>query len=63
MQSELAEILNDSAAVVVIEWAKLVENILPTDRLSINIKTSSETARKFTFEYPDGLNYLIPTNI
>ena len=62
MQSELAEILNDSAAVVVIEWAKLVEDILPTDRLSINIKTSSETARKFTFEYLDGLNYLVPAN-
>lgn len=62
MQSELAEVLNDPATVVAIEWAKIVDNILPADCLSVNIKTTSKRGRKFTFEYPDNLSYLLPAN-
>jgi tRNA threonylcarbamoyladenosine biosynthesis protein TsaE len=62
MRDELAEVLNDPKAVVVIEWANVVANILPPTRLKIRFVTSAETKRQLTFEYPDELGYLVPAN-
>jgi len=62
MRDELAEILADPKAIVAVEWADIVEDILPAERLAIRIKATGETVREFTFEYPDSLGYLIPTN-
>ena len=62
MRDELAEILADPHAAVVIEWADIVEAVLPAEHLTIRIETTSETARRFTFSYPDRLAYLTPQN-
>lgn len=62
MRDELAEILADPRAAVVIEWAAIVEDVLPAGHLTIQIEATSETARRFTFSYPDKLTYLIPRN-
>lgn len=62
MRDELAEILDDSKNVAAIEWAKIVEDVLPSDRLTIRIKPIGETSRELIFEYPEKLSYLIPDN-
>jgi tRNA A37 threonylcarbamoyladenosine biosynthesis protein TsaE len=60
MRDELKEALADPAAVVVVEWANIVEDVLPAARLTIRITPSSESGRQFTFEYPKTLKYLVP---
>jgi len=62
MRDELAEILDDPKAVVVVEWGGIVEDVLPASRLSISIKAKSETGRLFKFSYPTSLSYLIEDN-
>jgi len=46
MANELQEVINDSHIVTVIEWAGVVEGVLPKDRLSIKITALTETSRK-----------------
>ncbi len=58
MQQELAEVLEDPKAVVVVEWAGAVKNTLPTERVSIAIKAVSENEREFTITLPTSLAYL-----
>jgi tRNA threonylcarbamoyladenosine biosynthesis protein TsaE len=62
LQQELAEILQDPRAVVAIEWAGLVSNVLPPDRLTINIISSGEESRTLLLQYPEKLSYLFPDN-
>lgn len=59
--AELAEVLDDPAAVTVIEWGDSVQGILPAERLAIQLERSSdvETSRRLTFSYPPSLAYLI----
>lgn len=45
MADELAESIDDAVTSVVIEWADAVEEVLPTDRLTISITSPSETTR------------------
>lgn len=59
MRDELAEVIADPQAVTVVEWGDIVEDVLPIERLTIRIKTTGETVRKFTFDYPEKLDYLI----
>lgn len=47
MADELGEEITKTNTVTVIEWAGVVEGVLPDDRLSILITSPSETARKF----------------
>jgi tRNA A37 threonylcarbamoyladenosine biosynthesis protein TsaE len=47
---------------VVIEWADIVEDVLPADKLTVTIKTTGETEREFKFKYLGDLQYLIPYN-
>ena len=63
ISQELAEILNDKQAVVVAEWADIVDGVLPSDILVIRIRATGETRRKIFFEYPQYLKYLIPSHL
>lgn len=47
MANDLVEVVNDSKTVTVVEWAGIVDGVLPSDRLSINITTPNETSRNF----------------
>jgi tRNA threonylcarbamoyladenosine biosynthesis protein TsaE len=47
MADELGEEIGKPNVVTIIEWAGVVEGVLPADRLSILITSPSETARKF----------------
>lgn len=62
MRAELDEVLGDKQAVVVVEWADVVRDVLPTDRLTVRIIPTGETARRFECMYPEKFNYLLPTN-
>lgn len=62
MKDELEEVLADPQAAVVVEWADIIEDVLPVERLTVRIRTKSETGREFRFEYPDSLQYLVPNN-
>lgn len=56
---ELAEVVHDPSVVAVVEWADVVQHVLPTRRLTVTIEQSSTGARRLTFRCPDSLRYLI----
>jgi tRNA threonylcarbamoyladenosine biosynthesis protein TsaE len=60
MRNELGEILNDPNNVIVIEWADIVTDILPPERLTINIRPTNESSRHYMLSYPEELNHLFP---
>lgn len=55
---ELAEILGEPDAVVVVEWAGIAQNILPEERITIDITYTGETTRTLHIEYPESLQYI-----
>lgn len=55
---ELTEALEDEGAVVVVEWANIVTDVLPTKRLGIFIEQTSNEGRNITFNYHNDLAYL-----
>lgn len=60
--NELAEVVGDELAVVVVEWADIVEDVLPAEHVTIYIKSTGDTSRDFEISYPESLAYLIPEN-
>lgn len=60
MRRELAEVLEDSEASVAVEWADNVRDVMPKERLTINMTATGENSRRLDFSYPNGLKYLIP---
>lgn len=47
MQGELGESVTDPNSVTIVEWAGLVEDVLPIDRLIIEVSTTGENSRQF----------------
>jgi len=60
LREELAEVIDDPHNVVVIEWAAIVEDILPSDHLTITIRATGETSRDYELYCPESLSYLLP---
>jgi tRNA threonylcarbamoyladenosine biosynthesis protein TsaE len=58
IQAELEEFLDDPEAVVVTEWGAIVDEVLPADKVVVEIKWTGETNRDFTFTYPESMAYL-----
>ncbi|HUC89189.1 MAG TPA: tRNA (adenosine(37)-N6)-threonylcarbamoyltransferase complex ATPase subunit type 1 TsaE [Patescibacteria group bacterium] len=56
---ELAEVIGDPKVVVVVEWADVVQHVLPAKRLTVKIQHSPEDHRKLLFQAPKELDYLI----
>lgn len=56
---ELAEVVDDPACTVVVEWGEVVEDVMPAVRLKVTITTIDQTARSFLFSYPEELGYLV----
>jgi tRNA threonylcarbamoyladenosine biosynthesis protein TsaE len=46
MADELRETLHDPVAITIIEWAGIVEGVLPSDHLTIAITSPTETDRR-----------------
>jgi len=57
VQNELLDFI-DSDNVVVIEWPDIVENVLPVNRLTINIESFGDNERRISFSCPIELGYL-----
>ncbi|HEX4662627.1 MAG TPA: hypothetical protein VH144_03355, partial [Candidatus Saccharimonadales bacterium] len=56
--AELAESLTQPNAIVVVEWADVVESVLPDARIQITISTTSEMGRLLTIDIPEKFAYL-----
>jgi tRNA threonylcarbamoyladenosine biosynthesis protein TsaE len=56
---ELAEALDDKKAVTLIEWAGVASDVLPEERLRIELEPVGESRRKLKFAYPARLTYLL----
>jgi tRNA threonylcarbamoyladenosine biosynthesis protein TsaE len=56
---ELAEVVGDPTIVTVIEWADVVQNVLPKTRLTVDIKQTPQGTRAITFLAPAELSFLI----
>jgi len=50
IQNELTETIQNGRAVVILEWSDIVENTLPSDRLTVEITPTSELTRMLTFK-------------
>lgn len=59
MRDELAEILADPSMITVVEWAAIVDDVLPSDRLTISITATSEAGRILDFSYPASFDYVM----
>ncbi len=55
---ELKDMFADDA-VVVIEWADIVKEVLPEGKLTVQIRATGDTERLLTFEYAKELAYLV----
>ncbi|HVV66896.1 MAG TPA: tRNA (adenosine(37)-N6)-threonylcarbamoyltransferase complex ATPase subunit type 1 TsaE [Candidatus Saccharimonadales bacterium] len=58
MKDELAEAITDPKGIVAVEWAEIVENVLPAERITIRIKATGEHSREITVKYPQAVKYL-----
>jgi len=61
MRDELAETMADPHSVTVVEWADIVEEVLPPKRLQIKITATDEASRRFDCSFPESLSYLLRT--
>lgn len=59
MADELAESLADPNAVVVVEWGDIVADVLPVERITLNITATGEDQRAIMITYPNTLSYVI----
>jgi len=59
MASELLERLADPDAVVAVEWAGIVDDLLPPEHIVISIESLSETGRQFTITGSPKFEYII----
>lgn len=55
---ELAEVIGDQHCVTVIEWADVVQNVLPAERLTIEFRRTGDEGRTLYIHIPDALTYL-----
>ena len=59
MANELAEATHDPATITVIEWANIVEGVLPTDRLTVTFTSPSENERRLELSGNQGIIKLL----
>jgi tRNA threonylcarbamoyladenosine biosynthesis protein TsaE len=56
---ELSDALQDSRGVVVLEWAGIVQDVLPVERLKVSIEKTGDSSRQITLNCPEKLKYLL----
>jgi tRNA threonylcarbamoyladenosine biosynthesis protein TsaE len=56
---ELAEVIADSGYVTVVEWGDVVHDVLPEQRLRVQIQQTGENERHIVITYPPKLSYLM----
>jgi tRNA threonylcarbamoyladenosine biosynthesis protein TsaE len=63
ISAELAELIGNQKAVIVVEWSDIVNKVLPENIVKIKIKVTALNDRQLIIEYPDELSYLIPKDL
>ncbi len=59
MQHEIAEALEDKDTVVIVEWAEVVKQVLPEERIFIEISGGeADNDRRLSIKYPSALAYV-----
>jgi tRNA threonylcarbamoyladenosine biosynthesis protein TsaE len=53
MNDELYESVHDKTVITIVEWAKVVEGVMPQERTTIEIVATSETGRRVTITSQD----------
>ena len=56
---EIKEVIGDPKTVTVIEWANVVNSVLPESRLIVTIENQADDNRLINMDYPPELAYLI----
>lgn len=59
MTHELADIIGDPKVVLVVEWADVVQRVLPDERLTIHLSRTGDESRSLEFGVPDSLGYVM----
>lgn len=59
LRQELQDWLADTHAVVVVEWADIVRDVLPPDRVTILFKNTGINSRMLTLTCPASKQYLV----
>ena len=57
LRDQLEESLKDNQAITVVEWSDIVKDVLPTERLSIDLAMTAQDSdeRQITVNYPEKL--------
>ena len=55
---ELKEFMGDPGYVVVVEWGDMVADVLPAERLSVELRHTDDESRAITVYYPANLAYV-----
>jgi tRNA threonylcarbamoyladenosine biosynthesis protein TsaE len=58
MRQELAEVIEDPKSIVTVEWAEIVQDVLPENRLTITLQVTGENSRKLEFNFPESYKNL-----
>jgi tRNA threonylcarbamoyladenosine biosynthesis protein TsaE len=56
---ELAEVAGDPQAITLVEWADVVQHVLPARRLTVKITQTPEGDRELTLSCPQELAYMV----
>lgn len=56
---ELGDIIGDPTAVLIVEWAGIVADALPKERITIELAVVSESGRDLTVTYPEKYAYIV----
>lgn len=59
MKSELSEAIELPDVVVIVEWSDIVKDVLPKDRLRVEITATGEDTRHLSFIASENYNYLL----
>lgn len=56
---ELHEVVGDESAVVIVEWAEVVQHVLPENRITIRITATDESSRVIDIAVPTSQEYVM----
>lgn len=59
MRDEIAELVNDHSAIVIVEWADVVRDMLPEDRIAIELSPVDENTRTINIIVPEHASYIL----
>lgn len=59
MTHELHDIIGDPKVVLVVEWADVVQHVLPEERVTVHLKNNGDESRTIEFTFPESLKYLM----